>query len=294
MQRQQQRTIDQIQLKKHVDFLSQIKPPRNFNNLKSLERAARYIEKYWTGLGLTVRRQKFKVEGKEYFNVITRIGTDKSKPLMVIGAHYDVFGDFPGADDNASAVSGLLELSFHLKKLDGKLDKNFELVAYSLEEPPFFRSENMGSWVHAKDLFDQQVKVKLMVCLEMIGYFTEAPDSQDYPAEFLLKWIYPSVGDFIVLVGGIKEWFIMRKLKALFMQHSSVNVESINAPATIPGIDFSDHLNYWKFGYPAIMVTDTSFYRNKNYHTEHDTSDTLNYPKMARVIKGVLAMVLKI
>jgi hypothetical protein len=73
---------------------------------------------------------------------------------------------------------------------------------------------------------------------------------------------------------------------------SSLPVYSINAPRFVPGVDFSDHRNYWAAGYPALMMTDTAFYRNPHYHTAHDTSATLDYTRMAMVVQGVYAVVL--
>ena len=71
-------------------------------------------------------------------------------------------------------------------------------------------------------------------------------------------------------------------------------VHSINAPRGLPGIDFSDHVNYWKQGYPALMITDTSFYRNRRYHTAKDTADTLDYDRMAKVVVGVCEAVVRL
>ena len=72
---------------------------------------------------------------------------------------------------------------------------------------------------------------------------------------------------------------------------SPLPIFSINAPVLIPGIDFSDHLNYWKFGYPAVMITDTAFNRNANYHQKTDTFDTLDYPRLAQATSGVFEAV---
>ncbi|MEI8270288.1 MAG: hypothetical protein WCG45_02880 [bacterium] len=125
-----------------------------------------------------------------------------------------------------------------------------------------------------------------MISLEMIGYFSDEKDSQKYPSP-LFKIIYPNKGDFIAVIGKFGQWEIVKNIKKSFLENSSISTWSINAPSLLPGIDFSDHLNYWNRGYDAVMVTDTSFYRNLNYHTKNDTIVTLDFEKMKEVIKGV-------
>ena len=72
---------------------------------------------------------------------------------------------------------------------------------------------------------------------------------------------------------------------------TTLPVQSINAPTWIPGIDFSDHASFWAAGMPALMVTDTAFYRNPHYHRSSDLPNTLDYPRMAQVVEAVLAVV---
>lgn len=251
----------------------------------SLNKAAAYIKGEWEKLGLKVEEQKYTAEGKEYKNLICSFGPVDGERIIV-GAHYDVCDEQPGADDNASGVAGLLELARLFKSQNQQLKYRVDFVAYTLEEPPHFRKETMGSAVHAKSLFDAKVNVKAMICLEMIGYFSDAPKSQEYPVG-LLKLFYPGKANFIAVVGKFGQGKLVRKVKKNMAKSCKVNVRSINAPASVPGIDFSDHLNYWKYGYDAVMITDTSFYRNKNYHQKTDTPETLSYGKMAEVVKGV-------
>ncbi|MBL4592807.1 MAG: peptidase M28, partial [Flavobacteriales bacterium] len=122
----------------------------------------------------------------------------------------------------------------------------------------------------------------------MIGYFSEEKGSQDYPIG-LLKLFYPNTGNYISVVSkmGGGNGKLTRKVKKAMKKGSDIDVTSVNAPAKMPGIDFSDHLNYWKYDYPAVMITNTAFYRNKNYHEPGDLPETLDYIKMAEVIKGV-------
>lgn len=271
-------------LKETVEFLVSIQPYRNFANPESLNKAAAYIEERFKESGLSTEEQLFEVQGETYKNVIGSYGKDK-KERIIIGAHYDVCGDQPGADDNASAVAGLLEIARIMKNYAPASKFRFDFAAYSLEEPPFFRSKKMGSYFHAKSLYDQGVKIRAMICLEMIGYFTNKKNSQRFPI-ILMKLAYPSVGDFIAVVGNFKSGSLVNELMTYF-KPASINAESLKAPSLLPGVDFSDHRNYWKFGYKAVMITDTAFYRNENYHTPGDTIETLDFDKMGEVVKGV-------
>lgn len=268
---------------KHVKALVNTPQPRNSNNIASLNSAAEYIRSQMAAMGGRVEEQLYTADGKEFRNIICSFGPEDGERI-VVGAHYDVCEEQPGADDNASGVAGLLEIARLLAK-EKELNHRIDLVAYTLEEPPYFRTENMGSAVHAKYLHDNNIKVKAMISLEMIGYFSEKPNSQEYPIG-LLKLFYPRKANYIAIVGKLGQGRIVRRMKKEMKRGSAIDVRSINAPASIPGIDFSDHLNYWKYGYDAVMFTDTSFYRNKNYHEKSDTIETLDFEKMAEVVKG--------
>lgn len=275
-------------LEAHVRTLSETLVPRSFAYPANLDRAAAYIAEQFRGAGGVVSEQPYQVNGRTYRNVIARFGPD-TRERIVVGAHYDAAGDFPAADDNASGIAGLLELARLLGA--ASLPMQVELVAYSLEEPPFFRTPYMGSAVHARSLKEQNIPVRAMFSLEMIGYFTDAPNSQRFPLGFLHAF-YPSEGNFITVVGKLGQGGLVRRVKRAMRRASSLPVHSISAPRFIPGVDFSDHVNYWDAGYDAVMITDTAFYRNPNYHTSLDTAGTLDYRRMAMVVEGVHAAVL--
>lgn len=281
---------DTARLLADLTFLAGSPVARDDAHAGRLNECADYIFHSFNRLTDSVEFQKYLLNGKEYRNVICSFGP-RSGPRVIIGAHYDVCGSQPGADDNASGVAGLLELARLLKVQEAQLHYRVDLVAYTLEEPPNFRTANMGSAVHAKMLSEQHIPVKEMICLEMIGYYSDRRGSQHYPAG-LMKLFYPSRADYIAVVGKNGQGRAVRRTKKAMRGNSAIRVCSINAPAFIPGIDFSDHLNYWKYGYTAVMITDTSFYRNNNYHERTDTLDTLNPGKMAEVVNGVLAAVM--
>ena len=249
-----------------------------------LDVSAEYIFAQLSQYNNNVSFQDFDVQGELYRNVVVEIDGKKQCGTYVIGAHYDTYGSLPGVDDNSSGVAGLIELNRLFSKNKPLCD--VQLVAFTLEEPPYFRTKNMGSYVHAKSLMDKKIGVKLMISLEMIGYFNDAAGSQDYPVAGM-QYLYSQTGNFISLVGDLSQISEIRFIKQQMRKATDLPVYSINAPAAVVGIDFSDHLNYWHFDYPAIMVSDTAFNRNKNYHSENDTAEKLDYLRMAKVVDGV-------
>jgi Zn-dependent M28 family amino/carboxypeptidase len=277
--------VDGAALERHVRMLAETLHPRSFDHA-NLDAAATYIRDRLEDHGARPQSQAFEVHGRTFRNIIARFGPD-SGALLVIGAHYDSCGDTPGADDNASGVAALIELARLLAATPPP--HPVELVAYTLEEPPYFRTDDMGSRRHARALREQGREVRLMISLEMIGYFRDERGSQRYPLG-ALKLLYPDEGNFIALVGAYRDFGAMRRVKGLFTRAADLPAVSINAPAFVQGVDFSDHASYWFHGMPAIMVTDTAFLRNPNYHAVTDTAETLDYARMAKVVRGAHAV----
>jgi Zn-dependent M28 family amino/carboxypeptidase len=279
---------DPVLLNQYVTTLASQHANRQVGQPRRLEAAAQYIEAQLKALGLASQSQAFQAEGDTYRNIVVKLGPE-TKSVTVIGAHYDVAGDQPGADDNASGVAGLLELARLLKHQP--LKERVELVFYTNEEPPFFRTPFMGSAIHAASLRARGEHASLMISLECIGYFSDAPDSQEHPVR-LLNAVYPTVGNFIALVGYYEDGAVSRRVKASMQVATTLPIHSINAPGFVVGIDFSDHLNYHNEGFVGMMLTDTAFYRNKAYHTPQDTADRLDYFRMAEVVNAARAAVL--
>lgn len=282
-----QPAVDPAQLHRDVQTLVERFPQRCDAKPEVLAQAADWIATELRQAGGRVTLQPYPVEGATFVNVRARFGPPSGE-VVVVGAHYDTCMGLPGADDNASGVAGLLAVARLLGQHPPQAA--VELVAYTLEEPPHFRKPTMGSAVHVRALQQEGVAVRAMISLEMLGTFDDAPDSQSYPAP-ALGVVYPTRGDFIVVVGDFASPLLVRKIKGAMQPVSPLPVWSINAPALLPGVDFSDHRNYWAAGIPAVMVTDTSFFRNKRYHTVRDTPDRLDYPRMAQVVQGVHAAV---
>lgn len=282
--------ISAASLRQHVEFLAGLPAPRNHEHPASLRLSHEYIRNRFEEMGYPVELQKFQAAGHWYVNVIATLHPAKPK-LRVLGAHYDVCGEQQGADDNASGIAGLLEIARLLKAREAEVDHQVRFVAYANEEPPFFGSEWMGSHVHAKSLKDAGAALEVAVVLEMIGYFSDAEGSQDYPSG-LLKPFYPSKGNFIAAVSrpGMSGW--LRRMQEAIHGSSRIPCETLAAPAFVTGVDFSDHRSYWAHGFDALMITDTAFFRNKNYHEPTDTPDTLDYARMREVCLGVAAFFL--
>lgn len=271
-------------IKSHLTVLTKTKGFRTYTNIDLLNKTADYIQTVFGNYSDSVSVQEYSVNGQVYKNVICSFGTENKKRIIV-GAHYDVCGNQEGADDNASGVVGLLELARQLK--DKKLNYRIDLVAYSLEEPPYFRSEYMGSYIHAKSLVDNQTEVYGMISLEMIGFFKDEKKTQSYPLG-ILSLFYGNRGNYITLVKKFGTSQFTRKIVRKYKSSKAIKTKKFTGPKSLAGVDFSDHLNYWKFGFNALMITDTSFLRNKNYHQATDTMETLDINRMAKVIDGVL------
>ncbi|MDL2267932.1 M28 family peptidase [Desulfovibrio sp. OttesenSCG-928-G15] len=280
-------------LKAHVVMLAETLHPRSYLNQDNLEKTVGYIEGILRETTERVSRQYYTVRGESYCNVIAEYGP-KDGPSLVIGAHYDADAGeesgsatvTPGADDNASGVAGLLELAGIFGKNPPPI--HTELVAYCLEEPPFFGTREMGSYFHAEALHKSGSKLVGMIVLEMIGCFSDEPDSQKYPMPGL-GLLYPTVGNYIGVVGRFADIPLTRKVKTAMRGASDLPVRSANLPEQVTGVDYSDHRNYWPFDYSAVMVTDIAFFRNKSYHTTSDVAESLDYPRMAKVVQGVYA-----
>lgn len=261
---------------------------RNYKNPEVLDSVAYFIKNKFKTLTDSVTEQVYNVNGKDYRNIIGSFNSDKTERL-IIGAHYDVYDEQDGADDNASAVVGLIRLAQLLK--DEKLDYRIDFVAYTLEEPPFFRTENMGSFVHASYLKENNIPVKGMICLESIGFFSDEKGSQTYSTPFH-KLTMGTAGNYILVVSRKEDGEFGKKMTNKMKDAGLISTKSIKGLKRLKGVDLSDHRNYWKYGYPAVMITNTAYYRNKNYHRKSDTIETIDFKRLSAVIHQ-LNMVIK-
>lgn len=271
-------------LQAHVRAVASV--PHNIGYPEALERSARYIEDELTGMGYKVQRQPFSADGQQVRNIEVAIepGAPDAETL-VLGAHYDSCCDAPGANDNGTGTAGVVELARLLRDLQGKSRFRIRLVLFVNEEPPYFKTERMGSLVYARRLKRSGERIMGMMSLETIGYYSERENSQHYPPP--LGLLYPKTGNFIAFVGLTSSRPFVRRTVAAFRQLAPFPSVGGTAPGAIPGIDWSDHWSFEQIGAPALMVTDTAPFRYPYYHSTEDTPDKVDYEKMARVVSGL-------
>lgn len=260
----------------------------NVFQLPMLEQAAQYIENAFDKAGyLALGAQRFTVMDAPVRNIEAELkGGSRASEIIVVGAHYDSVVGAPGANDNGSGVAAMLELA---RLLHGSRPaRTVRFVAFVNEEPPFFKSEAMGSLRYARRSKERGENIVAMFSLETIGYYSDRAGSQRYP--FPLGLFYPSTGNFIAFVSDLSSRALMHEALAAFRRHAQFPSEGVAAPAAIPGVDWSDHWAFRDAGYPAVMVTDTAPYRYPHYHTAADTPDKLDYERLARVVSGLYAM----
>ncbi len=276
-------------LKNHVHTLTFKIGPRNVWQPPSMDRTVAYLINVLENYGYQVLLQEFVARGKTAANVEVEItGSEIPDEIVVIGAHYDTVEGCPGANDNGSGVAALLELARLL--VDSRPDRTIRLVAFANEEPPFFFSRHMGSYHYAHRCKTRNEAVIAMIALETIGFYSDEPDSQHYPFPF--SFFYPDTADFIGFVSNIRSGPLVRRVIGAFRKHGSFPSEGVAAPGWITGICWSDHWAFWKAGYHAIMITDTAFCRYSAYHTTLDTTEKLEYGRMARVVSALVPTIL--
>ena len=270
-------------LRGHVEYLAGMLGERNPRSYANLEAARRYIERIFEDAAYKIRHDAYEVSECTYRNVIAEVpGTNLEAEFLLVGAHYDTVAGTPGADDNASGVAALLELARSLRQPETR-QLTLRWVAFTLEEPPWFRTAAMGSWVHARKCRQGSERIACMISLEMVGYFRDEPQSQGYPLA-LMRWFYPDRGNFIAVAGNFASRRFVRRLARVLA--SAVPVESAALPF-IPGVDLSDNWSFWQEGYPALMVTDTAFFRNPHYHMPSDLPEALDYARMSELVSGL-------
>lgn len=279
-----ERRILSQNLRRHVASLSVDIGERHLWKGDSLERAARYIESEFNAAGYAPTRQTYTAYRRPVSNIIAEKKGTRPQSI-VIGAHYDSVPGSPGADDNASAVAGLLELARMLRTTSCTC--GFKWVAFVNEESPSFGSDYMGSMQYARLLKERGENVAFMIALEMIGCFDKRKP-QSYPLR-LMRHFYPKTGDFIGIVGDLRSHRPVLALARAMRRQGLVPTSALVAPRQFGGIDRSDHSAFWRHGFKALMVTDTAFFRNENYHRETDTIATLNFEVMADVVASLFA-----
>jgi len=273
-------------LRAHVQLLAGDIGERNVFQPGALNDAASYIEREWGRQGYAVKQLPYEVSGVLCANLeVTRNGSARQGEILLIGAHYDSVLGSPGANDNASGIAALLEISRNFAAIEPAMTVRF--VAFVNEEPPFFMSGQQGSMVYAKAARRRDDDVRLMASIETIGWYSNQPGTQRYPPLFNL--FYPNHANFIGMVSDFRSRAAMRRLAQAFRADSDFPLQTIATFRFVPGVSWSDHRSFWRQGYQAMMITDTAPYRYPYYHAVADTPDKLAYPEFSRVTLGLCA-----
>ncbi len=275
------------ELRDHVQKLGGEIGERNLARYAQLVNAAQYIENGLARSGGKMRRDSYEIQGKRCDNIESELA-GSSPDIVLIGAHYDsVFGS-PGANDNGSGVAALLALA---RRFAGTHHaRTLRFVAFVNEEPHYFQTSQMGSFVYAARCRERGDPIEAMISLETIGYYSDEAGSQKYPAPGL-GFVYPRTGNFIGFVGNVGSRSLLRDAIGEFRRHAQIPSEGGALPAMIPGVGWSDQWSFWQHGYPGIMVTDTAPFRYPYYHSAGDTPEKLDYDSMTRVVLGMEAVI---
>jgi Zn-dependent M28 family amino/carboxypeptidase len=262
-----------------------------------LKRAQEFIASRLVSLGYAVSLEPFEVktqaslvsvEQRTVHNIIVeRAGNDATKDIVVVGAHYDSAEGTPGADDNASGVAANLALAAAFAHQSPR--KTIRFVFFTNEEPPFFNTRDMGSEVNAKAARTRGDNIIAMLSLETMGYYQDGKNSQAYPWPMSLA--YPTTGNFVLFVGNLDSRNLVRESVRLFRMNAQIPSEGGAVPASVEGVDWSDHGPFWRQGYKALMVTDSALFRNPSYHKKTDLPATLDFNRLGLVVEGLVPVV---
>jgi Zn-dependent M28 family amino/carboxypeptidase len=260
---------------------------RNMHRYPQLLATADFIESSFSRAGLQPRRDTYELGGRACHNIEAEI-RGAHPQILLVGAHYDSVVGSPGANDNGSGVAAVLALARRFATRSTTHTLRF--VAFVNEEPPYFQTSEMGSFVYASRCKARGDQISTMISLETIGYFSDAAGSQTYPAVGLGAF-YPKVGNFIGFVGNVGSRELLRRAIAVFREQKKLPSQGAALPSFIPGVAWSDQWSFWQHGYPGIMITDTAPFRYPHYHAATDTPDKLDYDRFTLVVSGVEKMI---
>jgi len=282
-------------LKNHVAILTKDIGDRSVYRPKALKQAAEYIETTYRKAGLNCRREEYRYNSGLVANIVAEVPSPAgNRPTFLVGAHYDSVVGTVGADDNASAIAVQLELAHQIGNL-GKMRRKVRFVSFPLEEPPVYGTPYMGSRQYAAAARKRKERIDGMICLEMVGYTCQEPGCQNYP--FPLMFLgYPETGTFIAIVGNWSSRPLTNSLASAFKKNRDLPVIPVTIPLAgylVPSVRLSDHASFWDKGYRAVMITDSAFYRNPNYHLPSDTMETLDFRFMAELVESLVMFFLQ-
>lgn len=273
-------------LRRHVVKLSTLPYGRSAQQPETLYDAAQYILEGFKRYTPHVYVQPFVANNQKFSNIICSFGPDTAARIIV-GAHYDTYQNSPGADNNASGIAGILELARLLSKVEKALPYRVDIVAFAPSEPPFFSTQNTGSYFHAKSMVDNRIRVLGMINLQGIGYFSDQKKSQRYP--FLLQNIfYTRKGNFISMLKSPGAGTFGSRMKYQLKTYAKdLPFKHFNPPIPFPVLREGDYMWYSQLGIPSILVSNTLSFRNKYLRYDVDNFNTLDYFRMSKAVNMI-------
>lgn len=283
-------SIDRI--RSHVRSLEGVRHP--VEAPEALEHAADYITESLRSLGYEMAEHRFPDNGRPFRNVIaTRRGLHSPHERVVVLAHYDTVAGTPGADDNASGVAVLLEMAAVLARFG--FERTVHFIGVSLEENERdgdAGSGTRGSRALAAHARENGWSIEGVVVLESVAYAGDGV-AQTVPPGIPIP--VPEVGNFIAVVGNERSRELLdglgRSAGRADLPHVALAVPGNGE--LLPDSRRSDHAPFWDEGFRAIMVTDTTNFRNPHYHRPTDTLATLNLEFAAKVCRATAGLVLE-
>lgn len=275
------------ELRGDVEMLSRTIGPRDGAfSLRALHRAQDWIEKSLADAHVSTRLDAFDANGIKFANVEGTIrGTTHPEEIIVLGAHYDTVRGSPGANDNASGVAALLATA---RRFHGRpLERTLRLVFFVNEESPFAWGLYMGSRVYAERCREHRDQIVAMICIDSLGCYSDAPRSQRYPG--FIAWRFPSTGNFVGFCSSEENRALLDRVVRAF--RSQAKIDSIGVALGAKDANRSDHASFCAQGYPAVLMSDTSEFRDVNYHQRTDTAEKLDYDGLALACEGLFAVV---
>ena len=277
----------------HLAALTRAIGERSVRRPENLVRSAEYLRSVYGAIPLEAWWEPYTFRDMTVNNVVAALTPERAPSAhYVVGAHYDSVTGTVGADDNASAVAVMIETARELAapKHRNRLTAAVTFVSFALEEPPAYGTRWMGSRVYAQQARKGNMPIDGMICLEMVGYTCHTPGCQGYPFPLMFMG-YPETGDFIGIVGNFRSRPFARKLLSGFRKNRNLPAIGLTVPFDgwlMPTIRLSDHASFWRQGYPAVMVTDSAFYRNPHYHQPSDTMETLDFDFMVQLVESLV------
>jgi len=262
-------------------------------NPDNLNRCRDTLEQAFLDYGLETFRQNFPNLGTTGQNIIgDHWGQTQSSNVIIIDGHYDTVSDSPGADDNGTATVGVLEAARILSPYHFR--KSLRFIGFDFEETGLD-----GSMYYVEHLSGNEA-IEGVLNMEMIGYYSDTPNSQDFPPGFEL--VFPEAaaevqsdanrGNFLINVGpsfGSTLYDAFNTAAAAYVPELRVIGLNVANPLLVPDLLRSDHGSFWEANIPALMLTDGADFRNPHYHEPSDTIGTLNFAFMANAVKAVIA-----